>query len=240
MTKSTIIIARRELQSLFYSPVAYLVLGLFTFIVSLFFPQVLNPGQTATLRNTFGGTVWIMAFLVPALSMRSFAEEYHSGSIEMLMTSPVSDAALVLGKWLSGVVFLVVLMLPLMFQGIILSFYSQPDWGPMISGILGLILVGGLYLAIGVLISAMTSSQLIALLLTMLSTGILTIGLFAISLADWLPDWLRPAVHYLYINQQYEDFAKGLIDTSNFVYFLSGMALLLFLATRVLESRRWR
>lgn len=237
---STLVIAKRELAGLFYSPVAYLVLAVFAFVTALFFWPLLSPGQLASMRSMMSTTVWLMVFVVPALSMRSFAEEVRTGSIELLMTSPVSDAQLVVGKWLGSLVFLVVLLLPMVLQAVVMGVFSDPDWGPIATGLVGLALVGGLYLAIGVFVSALTGSQLIALLITILITGLLTIGLYALSGAQWLPTWLRPAVVYLNVDQQYRDFAKGLIDTSNFVYFVSLAGLFLFLAVRAVESRRWR
>ena len=238
--KSTLTIAKREVTALFYSPVAYLVLAVFALVTGMLFWGVFRPGQLASMRSIFTATVWLMAFVVPAISMRSFAEETRSGSIELLMTSPVSDGRLVMGKWLGSLAFLVVLLLPLVLQAAVLGAHAAPDWGPIVAGLVGLLLVGGLYLAIGVFVSALTNSQLIALLVTILITGLLTIGLYALANAAWLPATLRPAVFYLNVDQQYRDFAKGLIDTSNFVFFLSGAALFLFLAVRAVESRRWR
>ena len=238
--KQTLVIAKRELTGLFYSPVAYLVLAVFALVTGFLFWPVFTPGQLASMRSVLSSTVWLMVFVVPAISMRSFAEESKTGSIELLMTSPVSDTQLVAGKWLGSLAFLVILLLPLAIQAGVLGYFADPDWGPIGTGLFGLVLVGGLYLAIGVCVSALTASQLIALLVTILITGLMTIGLYAISGAQWLPQWLRPAVFYLNVDQQYRDFAKGLVDTSNFVYFLSGVALSLFLATRAVESRRWR
>lgn len=238
--KSTLTIAKRELTALFYSPVAYLVWAVFALVTGLLFWAVFETGQVADMRIVYSATVGLLALVAPAISMRSFADESKSGSIELLMTSPVRDWQLVLGKWLGALAFLVILLLPLAVQAGLLGYFADPDWGPIGAGLVGLILVGGLYLAIGVFVSSLTSSQLIALLVTILITGMLTLGLYALSQASWLPTELRPAVFYLNVNQQYRDFAKGLIDTSHFVFFLSTAALFLFLAVRGVESRRWR
>lgn len=236
----TLVIAKRELSSLFYSPVAYVALIVFAFISGLLFLATFAPGEPATLRTELSWIVWLLVFIAPAISMRLISEETSTGTIELLMTSPVSDLNVVAGKWLGALGFFLTLLIPLVVQVIVLEIVADPDYGPILTGFAGVILVGGLYLAIGTMVSAATRNQFIALLITILVTGFLTIGLYMLARAGWVPPWLREAMFYLNVDQQFDDFAKGLIDTSNFVFFLSGIALFLFLAVLILQSRRWR
>lgn len=236
----TFIIARRELSSLFFSPVAYVALIVFSFIAGLLFLATFAPGEPASLRLELSWVVWLLVFIVPAISMRLVSEETAAGTIELLMTSPVSDVHVVVGKWLGALGFFLTLLIPLVVQVVILEIVADPDYGPIVTGLVGVVLVGGLYLAIGTTISAATRNQFIALLITILATGFLTIGLYMLARAAWVPPWLRETMFHINVDQQFDDFAKGLIDTSNFVFFLSSIALFLFLAVLTLQSRRWR
>lgn len=238
--KQTLIIAKRELQSLFYSPVAYVTLAVFSFIASWIFLATFGSGQPAELRLEFVWLVWLLVFIAPAISMRLLSEEYQTNTIELLMTAPVSDVQVVAGKWLGAMGFFLTLLVPILVHAAILEIVADPDYGPIVTGLVGTVLVGGLYIAIGTWISAATRNQLIAWLLTALFTGCLTIGLHMFARATWVPSWLREAMFYINVDTQFEDFAKGLIDIRNFVFFLSGILLMLFLAMLTLQSRRWR
>lgn len=238
--QQTLAIARREVSGLFYSPVAYLVLAVFALISGLLFFADFAPGQPAVLRAQFGWIVWLLAFIAPAISMRSLSEEFRSGSIELMMTAPVTDAQMVVGKWLGSMAFFAATLLPIVVQVLVMELVAQPDYGPILTGLLGLLLVGGLYLAIGVFASSLGDSQLVAFLITVLITGMLTIGMYLLAQRSWVPGPMQTAMFYLNVDQQYADFAKGLIDIRNFVYFASGIALFLFIAAKLVESRRWR
>ncbi len=145
-----------------------------------------------------------------------------------------------MGKWLGAMLFYLILMAPLVIEALALESVANPDLGPIATGLLGLVLVGGLYLAIGLAVSAATNSQLIAYLLTALIVGMLSIGTALIAGAGWPRPWMRTALYYVNINQLYGDFAKGVIDTGHLVFFASTIALFLFIAVLVLQSRRWR
>lgn len=238
--KPTLTIAKRELTGLFCSPIAYVTLALFSAGVSLLFFAQFSPGRLAEMRGVFADVVWLLMFLAPAISMRLLCEEYQSGMIESLMTSPISDAQVIVGKWLGAMVFFAVLLTPLLILILILQFNAQPDYGAVATGLIGLLLVGGLYLSIGVFASATTRNQVIAFVLTMFIISMLTIALRYLPNASFVsPSW-RAAVYYLSVEQQFTDFNKGLVDLSNFLYFATGVALFLFLATMMLQSKRWR
>ncbi len=238
--KQTYAIAMRELMSLFYSPIAYVVLGLFAIGSTLIFFVNFGPGAPASLRGTLEGVIWLMIFLVPALSMRLISDEYRSGTIEPLMTSPLSDTQVVVGKWMGAMGFFKILLLPLLVLVVVLECTGDPDYGPILTGLVGLLLVGGFYLAIGTFASAVSENQIIAFLLTVFIVCFFTIVLFFLPQASFASGAWRQAMMYLNVNSQFEDFTKGVIDLTNFVFFLSGTAFFLFLAVLLLQSRRWR
>ncbi|MFA9480175.1 ABC transporter permease [Phycisphaerales bacterium AB-hyl4] len=233
-------IARRELSSLFFSPIAYVVLALFTVGAALIFFTSFGQGAHATMRPTFEGVVWLLIFLAPAISMRLISDEFRSGTIEPLMTAPLNDMQVILGKWLGAMGFYLALLLPLVVLAIVLEIHAAPDRGPIVTGLIGLVLVGGLYMAIGIFASATTQNQIIAFLATVFIISLLTFLMFFLPRAGWVMPELRDAMFYLNVNGQFSDFNRGLIDLSNFAYFVTGIALFLFLAVKVLESKRWR
>lgn len=234
------LLARRELLALFYSPIAWVVLAVFSLGTALFTVKGLRPGDEATLRPTLEfATLWMLPFLAPAVSMRLLSEEFRTGTFEKLMTSPLSDAQVIVGKWLGAVGFLAVLLLPLLAQLVALEAVASPDYGPAATGILGLLLVGGLYLAVGVFASAFTQNQVVAFLITVFILSIPGLGLSFVKDSPFLAERWQTAAAYCSVEMQYRDFAKGVVDVRNFAYFLSGAALFLFLAVKTLESRRW-
>ena len=172
--------------------------------------------------------------------MRSISEEYSNGTIELLLTSPLSDVQVVVGKWLGAVGFFIVsTMTPLLILLFVLVLTSDPEPGPIITQFLGLGLVGGLYLAVGTAASAATRNQIIAFLITVCFIGLFTFGALALTTA-FDQAWIKEAIFYLWINNQFEEFNKGVIDTSSLVYFGTGIAISLFFAVKLMESRRWR
>ena len=238
--KQTITIAVRELTSFFYSPIAYVVIGLFALCTTPIFFIFFQPGEEATMRDTLSWVVWLMVFIAPAISMRLLSEEIRSGTVELLMTSPISDMQVVLGKWLGALGFFCTLFVPLLIFTAMLMWYGKPDIGPIFTGLLGLLLVGGLYLAIGAFVSAVTENQIISFLGTAFIILTLTIIFFFLARTPRVPPAIQKALIYLNIDNQFKDFTLGLIDVSNFVYFISLTAVFLFLAAKLLESRRWR
>jgi ABC-2 type transport system permease protein len=236
----TLTIAKRELTSLFYSPIAYLVIGVFAFVSSAIFFFAFGTGMQATLRYEFSWLVWLLVFLIPAVSMRVVSEELRTGTIEPLMTAPVSDTQVIVGKWLGALGLFLAMLIPVAVHIVVLTIFSDPDMGPILTGLLGLILVGAVYLAIGVFVSSMTQHQIIAYIITVLITGLLSMGVSMLRGVQWLNTPARRVVEYLSVDTQFEDFSRGVIDLRNFAYFFTGIALFLFLAVKLLESKRWR
>lgn len=237
----TLTIAKRELTSLFYSPVAYVVLALFALGTGLIFLGLeFAPGEEATLRTTFNYVVGFLVFLVPAISMRLLSEEYRAGSIETLMTSPVSDGQVVVGKWLGAMGFYLALLCPMLVFTGLLEVFGRPDYGPIAAGFLGLLLVGGLYLAIGAFASSVTESQIIAFLLTVFIIAVFTFLLSSLPYAQFVSPAWRSGLFYAGVYRHFQEFGKGVVQLGGLVYFISGIGFFLFLATLMLESRRWR
>ncbi|MCC7146625.1 MAG: ABC transporter permease subunit [Phycisphaeraceae bacterium] len=238
---TALVIAKRELTCQLYSSIGYVVLALFALGTGLlFFGLQFQRGAEATMRSTFTGIVWLLIFLAPAISMRLLSDEFRSGSIETLMTAPVSDGQIIVGKWLGAMGYFVMLMLPVAVLIGVLEACGDPDYGPLSSGLLGLLLVGGFYLAIGTFASALSENQIIAFLLTIFIISFFTFVLYSLPNASFIPNAWREGISYAYVNQQFDDFGKGLIALRSVIFFLSGIALFLFLAAQVLESRRWR
>lgn len=235
------LLARRELLALFYSPIAWVVLAAFSIGTSIWFVKGLHPGDEATLRPVLEfATLWMLPFLAPAVSMRLLSEEFRTGTFEKLMTSPLSDTQVILGKWLGALGFLAVLLLPILAQLVALEVVASPDYGPAITGLLGLLLVGGLYLAVGIFASAWTQNQVVAFLVTVFILSIPGVGLSFVKDSPFLAAKWQTVAAYVSVEMQYRDFSKGVVDVRNFIYFASGIALFLFLAVKTLESRRWR
>ena len=238
----------REVRAYFYSPIAYIVLAATLLMNGWTFWILINALNNPELQLTgnvmqlfFGGTFffWFSMLLVtPVLTMRLLSEEKRSGSIELLMTAPVTDLEVVLGKFLASWFFFILMWLPTALYILILRQYSSLDMGPIFCGYLGTVLVGGLFLSVGIFASAMTSNQIIAAVVSF----VILLFLFSIGVLDlFLGDPIsKKVIAYLNILDQFGDFAKGILDTRRLVYYVSLTVLNLFLSIRILESRRWR
>lgn len=232
-------ITLRELKSFFVSPIAYVVSGAFLVLSGALFALILSSSQDASLRSTFTNVTFILVLLAPALTMKLVAEEQRMGTIELLLTAPVHDWQVIVGKYLGSLIlFAVMLLAPTLYYVLILNLFGKPDLGPIVSSYLGLLLLGGSFLAIGVLTSSLTQNQVVAYIV-----GVVVLLLM------WIADAVghifgsgavADAFSYLAITRHYEDFLRGVVDTTNIVYPLSVIAVALFLATQILQTRRWR
>lgn len=234
-------IALREYAAFFRLPVGWVVIALYLFLSGVVFAiGSLSPGSAASLRTFFGVSTFLLLPVCPAITMRLFADEFRAGTIESLMTAPVPDTALVLGKYLAALLFLLSMLLPTLVYPAILWWISDPapDPGPIAAGYLSLVLTGALYLALGTLASALTSSQTLAFLGTLMT--ILALLLVSSVAADQLPRAYGDALRALSISTRVSDFARGLIDSAHATYFVSSSAFILVLTHLALESRRWR
>ncbi len=234
---NTLTILRRELGAYFNSPVAYIVVTVFLLVSGyLFFSQVFLVGE-ATVRDFFGITPLIFIFFAPAVTMRLLAEEKRSGTLELLITMPVTDWEVVLGKFLASLALLSVAILLTLTYPLTLSTMGELDWGTVIGGYLGLLLLGGAYLAIGLMASSWTQNQVIAFIVAFA----ITFALYLCGkLLPLMPAALAPLIEYISLDAHFANISKGVIDSRDLVYYLSLIGACLFLAAQSLDSRRWR
>ncbi len=229
----------RELKAYFVSPLAYIISAAFLALAGVFFTFEIIYGREAAMRNTFTTMIFILLILAPALTMRLLAEEQRMGTLELLLTSPLHDWQVVVGKFLgSFILFLTMLVLPMLYYVLLLTVFGPPDYGPIATGFLALILMGASFLALGVFASSLTQNQVIAFFVGEVIGIILWVADAFSSVFTSGP--LGEIFRYLSISRHYQDAIRGVIDTSDVVYTLSIVAIALFLATQVLQTRRWR
>ncbi len=237
-------IAGRELRAYFLSPGGYLIAALYVLVNGwLFVRYVFNSGDPATLRPVFSFSMLAFMLICPAITMRVISEELRLGTIEMLLTAPVRTADIIVGKYLAAVGYLVLLLSPTMVFVVALEMYGRPDYGELLCGYLGVMLAGSVYLASGILASTLTSSQVVAYLTTVFFWIIVLLATKGLLQTDVLPAAWQARVDDLVIATDPElklrDFAIGLFDSANFVYFGSLTLVLLIASARSLEARRW-
>jgi ABC-2 type transport system permease protein len=232
-------IAWREWRSFFRVPLGWIAIAFYLLLTGYSFARHLEPGAPASMQGLFGLSGFFLLLVAPAVSMRLLSEELRSGTIEPLMTAPVPDAAIIAGKFLGGAMFLACMVGPTVLYALVLLGVSdpRPDVGPIIAGYISLLLVGSLYLSVGMLASALTSSQALAFLTAFLTLA----GLWIFtSSADNLPPMAARVASAIALQPRIGDFAKGVIDTAHIVFFLAGIAWFLVLAYVALQVRRWR
>jgi ABC-2 type transport system permease protein len=233
----TLAIAERELKSYFVSPVAYVVTALFLLIAGYLFSVILLNTNEATLRYLISNLSVIWLFITPALTMRLLAEEARTGTIELLLTNPVRDVEVVVGKYLGVLGFLLVMVAFTLYYPALLFIFGNPDRGPMIAGYLGVILQAAAFLAIGLMASSLTQNQIVAAVLTF---AILLIMWLAESVANFIGSPGSDVMRYLSVNTHLQDFSRGVIDSTHIIYFISVVAAALLFKFLSLQARRWR
>ena len=250
---------RKEMGNYFVSPVAYIIVAVFLVLAAYFFNQLLRvivqqafeagledqfggapiDVPSAVMRNFFGVISTLLLFLTPMLTMSVYSEERRRGTMELLMTSPITDVAIVLGKFLASLTLLVIMLVPTAISFAYMMLHSEPaaSWRLLFSDYLGVLLLGGSLLALGCFFSSLTESQLIAAVLTF--GGILLLWVVDFGAAS-SSTTLSSALQYLSAFSHYSDFTRGVIDTSSVIFYLSFMFLGIFLTVRSVESMRWR
>jgi ABC-2 type transport system permease protein len=235
-----IALARREFGAYLRQPAGWIIIALYLLLAGVIFAaSVLVPGRPATLREFFALSGWLLLPVAPAISMRLVAEELRSGTIEQLLTAPLSAWSLVVGKYLGAMLFLGAMLVPtLVFPAVLWAHSSPaPAVGPVVAGYLCLVLLGGAYVALGLLASCLTSNATLAFMITLFA--ILAV-LFAPAAAEIAPEALRPALAGLSPAPRILDFARGIIDTSNVAFFALVSSILVVASVAVMEVRRWR
>ncbi len=258
--KSIFAIINKDFKSFFYSPVGYIIIAIFTALSGVFFylytsnfveaafmdairaqqyrmaPQKFNV-NLMLIRPYFWNIALISIFTLPAITMRLYSEEKRAGTVELLYTTPITPLQIIIGKFFAGLLFYIVLLIPTMFFQSILFMYGSPEFMPILSGYIGLILMGGAFIGVGLFISTTTENQIIA-----------AIGGFALSLLLWVIGWgahyagptLGGVLNYISIINHFEDFAQGVIDSTHVIYYILFSFVGLYFSVKMIESVKWR
>jgi ABC-2 type transport system permease protein len=247
-------IAHKELKSYFASPIAYIIIGFFAlvfgyfyFVSLLFFAQASlqmgMPGagqiniHNMAIRPLLSNVSVVALFVLPLITMRTYAEEKRTGTIELLLTSPVTDAQIVLGKFLGALALFALMLAVTLIHMAVLFYFGNPEWKPIASGYLGLLLMGASFLSIGLLISSLTKNQIVAGMVTF----VVLLLLWTLSwMADSASPMMRSVLMALSITDHFDDFARGVIALTHLVYYLSFITFGLFLTVKSVDSERWR
>jgi gliding motility-associated transport system permease protein len=253
--RNILAIAHKELKAYFSSPIAYIVLGFWALLYGYFFvailqyfvrqsmqmsqfqgPQAMNVNQQL-IRPLVQNVTILVLFLMPMVTMRTYAEEKRSGTIELLLTSPITDWQIILGKFLGAMSLYATMLAVTLIHLALLFVYGRPEWKPIVTAYLGLLLLGGCFISVGLFISSLTKNQIVA--------GMVT---FAVFLLLWVITWIGsfsgPTIdqltQYLSIIDHLDDFGKGVLDTTHIIYYLSFITFGLFLTAKSVDTERWR
>ena len=253
--RNVLAITRKEVRGYFVSPIGWVILGMFAVLFGFFYYAFLGLFVRQSLQMTqYGGpqsmnvnlylirpllqnTSVIILFVLPVVTMRTYAEEKRSGTIELLLPSPVTDLQIILGKFFGALaLYASMLLVTAVYLGLLFRF-GRPEVAPILSAYLGLLLLGGGFIAVGLLVSSLTKNQIVA--------AMATFGTFLMLwVIGWVGDFAGPTtrsiVSYLSITEHFDDFSKGVIDTKHVVYYLSFIMFGLFLTSKAVDSERWR
>ena len=249
-------IFKKEMRLYFTSPVAWVVFTIFLLIAGYFFYSIfafftlasmqsaMNPQMgrdlnvtDSVMRPLFSNISVILLLLMPLVTMRLFAEERRAGTIELLLTYPVRDGAVLAGKYLSALaLYAIMIALTLLYPGIVV-YFARLEWGPILTGYLGLLLMGATFIAVGVFASSLTENQIVAAITTF---GVLLIFWILGWSADYAGGTAGKVLQFLSILEHNDSFSKGVLDTKDVLYYLNFTVLALFLTLRSLEARRWK
>ena len=230
-------ITKREMRTYFNSPVAYIVATVYMLLAGYFFFSGLFIEKQAELRSYFNLTPIFFCFIVPAITMRLLAEEKGSGTLELLITMPVRDWEVVVGKFAAAFGLIAVVVGATSVYAFTVASVGDLDGGPTIAGYLSLLLMGAAYAAIGVMASSFTRNQIVAFIIAFgISFGLFIFG----SIVPLVPQAVQPLISFLAIGEHMQSMARGVIDTRDVFYYLSIIAVCLVVASVTLESRKWR
>jgi len=234
--RNTLTIAKKEFKSYLASPMAYVVTGIFLVLTGVFFGTSSSTYYETSISGFLESGSMILLLLAAVLTMRLIAEERKTGTIELLLTAPVRDSELILGKFLGSLGILTVMLALTFYYPLLLIIFGDPDIGPIFTGYLGIFLLGSTCLAIGIFASSLTSNQIVS---AVVAGGILFALWFIGMVAGYLPESLGEVINYFSLSYYFPDFVMGIIDTRGIIYYLSITALFIFLAIRSLENSRW-
>ncbi len=252
--RNVMAIAQKEIKAYFDSPIAYIFIGFFALLFGYFFVALLSAftSQSMQMMLQGGGSMnvnqqlitplflnasVVILFVLPSITMRTYAEEKRSGTIERLLTSPLTDVDIILGKFIGAMVLYASLLAVTVIHVATLFIFGTPEIWPVVTGYLGLLLMGGCFVSVGLLISSLTKNQIVAAMVT-----------FAVFLMLWVIDWIgqfvgptaQQVLMYVSITQHLDDFVRGVLDTKHLVYYASFIGFGRFLTMRSVDSERWR
>lgn len=249
-------IFKKEMRLYFTSPVAWVVLTIFLFIAGYFFSSIFNFFSQASIQSAmnpqmgrdlnvtdsvmrplFSNISVILLLLMPLVTMRLFAEERRAGTIELLLTYPVRDGAVLAGKYLAALALYALMIGLTVLYPLIVVYFARLEWGPVLTGYLGLLLMGATFIAVGVFASSLTDNQIVAAVTTF---GVLLIFWVLGWSADYAGGAAGRVLQFLSILEHNDSFSKGVLDTKDVLYYVNFTALALFLTLRSLEARRWK
>ena len=236
---NTLTIAMKELKSYFVSPIAYVIIAFWLLATGLFFYLILVNVRTASLQELFGTVTVLLLLIGPALTMRLLSEEQRTGSLELLMTAPIRDWEVVLGKFLAAVLLFIAMMaLTLVYPILMQLFGGTPDWGPIFSSYLGLLLFAASFLAIGLFASALSDNQMLAAVIAFVLLLILwMIGQLGTGVGGALAGWLQALSVTDHFNNS---FPRGVIDFTDVLFYLLIIGVSLWTTIQIMEAKRWR
>jgi len=229
-------IFQKELRSYFNSPVAYIVIVVFLVILGWFFTSGIFLANVSSLRTVFETTPFLLLFFAPAITMRLISEEKKSGTLELLLTKPVKEYEIIVGKFLAAWVLYFFALLPTLSYYITMSLLGTLDLGPVIGGYLGLLLVGAVFLAVGVFGSSITENQVVGFIVSFLIVFVL---FMLDKILLYVPASLASVLEYLSVDYHFSNIARGIIDSRDVLYYASAIMLTLLLGTVSLQKRRW-
>ncbi len=233
--ENTAYIFRKEFKGYFVSPIAYIVITIFLVLSGWFFFSTFFLYSQAELRNFFTLLPVIFSFIIPAITMRLFSEELNTGSYELLLTMPVTSLDIILGKFLAAIAFVGLMLLPTISYAVMISFIGELDWGPVIGGYVGSILLGGAFSAVGIFASSLTRNQIIAFIIGM------TIC-FTLTLLDkmlfFLPESILGTLQFLGADFHFQNVSRGILDSRDIIYFLSIGFVMLYATNLVIREKK--
>ncbi|GBD99947.1 ABC-2 family transporter protein [bacterium BMS3Abin07] len=227
-------ILKKELKSYFVSPIAYIVISIFLILAGWFFFTTFFIYNQAELRIFFALLPVLFSFIVPAVTMRLFSEEFNTGSFELLMTMPVSSLDIIIGKFLAATVFVAIMLLPTLAYAVTISFIGDLDWGPVIGGYLGAVLMGGAFSSVGLFASSLTRNQIISLIIGMAICFVLTL---IDKMLFFLPVPVLNVFQYLGADYHFQNIARGILDSRDIIYFLSVVFVMLYCTNLVIKEK---
>ncbi len=236
--RSVFIIMKREFHSFFLSPIAYIFLTLYLVLTNFTFFQSFFLIGEASMRSYFDLLPWLFLIFLPAITMRSWAEERKNKTLELLLTWPVRDIEVVLGKFLASFLFLALALILSLTVPISINMIGNPDIGIIFASYIGALILGGAYIAVGMAISSITENQIVAFIATVVFLLIfIVIGHNGI--ISYVPTPVAMILTSLSLESHFNSIARGVLDSRDFIYYLSVIGFALFLNVQSLESRKW-